>query len=106
MLAVLIYVTTPSEAEALRIGRILVEGRLAACANVVPQMTSIFRWEGRIQQESEAVLIVKTVADHAGAVIERIKAVHSYSCPCAVVLPITGGNQGFLDWIDAETAPV
>lgn len=104
MAPVMIYMTAATVEEAARIGRILVEQRFAACANVLPHMTSIFRWEGRMQEESEAVLIVKTMASHVDAIIERIKAVHSYSCPCAVVLPISGGNPAFLDWIDAETA--
>lgn len=104
MAQVLIYVTTAGAEEAIRIGRILVETRLAACANVLPQMTSIFRWDGQMQEESEAVLIVKTVDSHVDAVIERVKALHSYSCPCVVVLPISGGNPAFLAWINAETA--
>ncbi len=105
MAEAMIYVTAATPAEALRIGGILVEERLAACANVLPQMTSVFRWEGSIQQESEAVLIVKTTEERAGAVIERIKTAHSYTCPCVVVLPIAGGNPAFLDWIRAETTP-
>ncbi len=105
MAEVMIYVTTATPAEALRIGRLLIEERLAACANVLPQITSVFRWEGSIQEESEAVLIAKTTDQRAAEVVERIKAAHSYTCPCVVVLPIVGGNPAFLDWIRSETQP-
>jgi periplasmic divalent cation tolerance protein len=105
MAAMLIYVTTGSEEEALRIGRAVVEERLAACANILPRITSIFHWDGTLQQEDEAVLILKTPEDRVDAVVARIKAVHSYSCPCIVTLPVTGGNAAFLNWIEAETMP-
>ena len=105
MAAMLIYVTTGSEEEALRIGRAVVEERLAACANIFPRITSIFHWDGTLQQENEAVLILKTPEERVDAVVARIKAVHSYSCPCIVTLPVTGGNAAFLNWIEAETMP-
>jgi periplasmic divalent cation tolerance protein len=105
MAAMLIYVTTSSEEEALRIGRAVVEERLAACANILPRITSIFHWDGTLQQENEAVLILKTPEERVDAVVARIKAVHSYSCPCIVTLPVTGGNAAFLNWIEAETRP-
>lgn len=100
----LIYVTAPSRDEALSLARTLVEERLIACANVLDGMTSVYWWEGRVQQEPEAVMICKTRSDLAEAVITRVKELHSYACPCVVAMPISAGNQAFLAWIDAETA--
>lgn len=101
--AVLLYVTAEDEAEAERVGRALVEARLAACANIIPGMRSVYRWEGRVQSGQECVLILKTVRALVGRATEAVKAAHSYDCPCILVLPVQGGNPAFLDWIAAET---
>lgn len=103
MAATLLYVTAGSEEEALSIGRALVEARLAACANVIPATTSVYWWEGAVQQEAESVLIVKTREALVETVTERIRALHGYECPCVLTLPIAGGHQPFLDWIEEET---
>ena len=101
--AILIYMTAGDKAEAVRIGRALVAEKLAACANVLDGMTSIYRWQGDICEDSEAVLIAKTTESLAPALTERVQALHSYDCPCVVTLPISGGNADFLDWIAAQT---
>jgi periplasmic divalent cation tolerance protein len=100
------YITAGSREEALQIGRALVEERLAACANLIEGVTSIYRWQGEIQEDAEVALFVKTRMDLVPRLTERVVALHSYDCPCVVALPIEGGNQAFLDWITAETAPV
>lgn len=100
----LIYVTASSRDEAVKIGRQVVENRLAACANVLAGTASIYWWEGAVTEEEEVSLILKTRTDLVDRVVEMVKEIHSYDCPCVVSLPITGGNPGFLDWIDAETA--
>ena len=100
----LIYLTAPNRESALRIGRTLVENRLVACANVLDGATSIFWWDGAIQQDSEAVLIAKTTSDKVSEVIDKVREIHEYSCPCVVALPIGQGNPAFLDWISAETS--
>lgn len=99
----LIYVTAPNRDEALALGRTLVEERLAACANLLGPITSVYWWEGRVNQDDEVALILKTRADRADALIARARELHSYSCPCVVALPIVAGNPAFLDWIGAET---
>lgn len=99
----LVYITTDGADEARKIGRALVEARLAACANILDPMTSIFRWEGEVQEGVETVLIAKTTADRVEALTERVLSLHSYDCPCVAVLPVEGGNPAFLDWIAAET---
>ncbi len=100
---VFIYVTTETMADAQRIGTAVVESRLAACANILPGMMSIYCWQGEVRQASEAVLILKTRAELTDAVVAKVKALHPYECPCAVAIPISGGNPDFLKWIDVET---
>jgi periplasmic divalent cation tolerance protein len=100
----LVYVTAADAGEARDIGRAMVEARLAACANVLNEMVPIFRWEGEIDEGAESVVILKTTAERAEALIEAVEAMHSYTCPCAVVLPIVGGSRAFLDWISQETS--
>lgn len=99
----LIYITTDGAEEARLIGRALVEARLAACANVLGPMTSIYRWEGAVQEGQEAVLIAKTTVALVDALTEKVRALDGYGCPCIVALPVDGGNPAFLDWIAAET---
>lgn len=100
---VLVYVTAASAEEAGRIGRAVVEARLAACANVLPGITSYYWWEGAIQEDKEAVLVMKTRQDLVEALTARVKELHGYTVPCVVALPILGGNPDFLGWICKET---
>jgi periplasmic divalent cation tolerance protein len=102
MSAKLFYVTAPSHEEAERIAETVVTERLAACANILNGATSIFRWEGKLCRENEAVLILKTTEERAEKLTARIKELHSYERPCIVVLPIEGGNDAFLEWIERE----
>jgi periplasmic divalent cation tolerance protein len=101
---VLIYSTFPSPEAAEAVGRELVERRLAACVNILPGMTSIYRWEGAIARDSEAVMIIKTRESLSGQVIEAVKSRHSYTNPALVVLPILGGSAEYLRWVEEETA--
>ena len=98
-----VYITASDGCEARRLARALVESRLAACANVFDTMTSVYRWEGAVQEDSEAVVIAKTREDLVPTLTEKIKELHSYDCPCVVSLPLTGGSDEFLAWIAAET---
>ena len=97
-----VYMTTGSKAEAQKIGKALVESRLAACVNILDNMQSIYRWEQEIQQDTEVVLIAKTTGNLISQLIEKVIALHSYDCPCIVSLPISDGYPPFLDWIQAE----
>jgi len=97
-----IYMTAGSKAEAQKIGKALVESRLAACVNILDNMQSIYRWEQEIQQDTEVVLIAKTTGNLISQLIEKVIAMHSYDCPCIVSLPISDGYPPFLDWIQAE----
>ena len=101
----LLYMTAGSVDEANRLARTLVEERLVACANVYDGVRSFYWWEGAVQDGAEAVVIAKTRADRVDAAVSRVRDLHSYACPCVVVLPIAGGNPAFLDWIGQEAGP-
>jgi periplasmic divalent cation tolerance protein len=99
----LIYITTKDKKEAKKIGKELVETRLAACVNIIDNMNSIYWWEGKMQEDKEAILIAKTKESLVNILIERVKSVHSYSCPCIISLPILTGNKNYLNWLAKET---
>ena len=99
-----LYVTAANADEAKTIGEALVKERLAACANIIGPVASIYWWQGQMQRDSEAVLIAKTRADLVERVVARVKALHSYTVPCVVSLAIEQGNPDFLRWIEAETS--
>lgn len=99
----ILYVTAGSVDDATAIGRTLVDERLAACANVVPGTIAIYRWEGAVRQESEAVLVVKTRRDLVDAATARIAAIHDDDCPCVLAFDIAGGQAPFLEWVEGET---
>lgn len=105
MAAIFVYVTVPSESEALEIARAVVEDRLAACANIVPGMQSVYHWKGEIQESREVVLIFKTRSTLFQAVETRVKELHKYHTPCIVAMPLEQGHQGYIEWILAETKP-
>jgi periplasmic divalent cation tolerance protein len=98
----LVYITTRDEDEARKIGKALVEEKLAACVNIHP-IKSIYRWEGEVQAEDEAAMLVKTRAELVDRVIERVKALHSYEVPGIVSLSIDKGNSDFMKWIGEST---
>ena len=94
-----VYITTGDKAEARKIGMALVESRLAACVNIIDQMSSLYRWEGQIQEDGEVILIDKTTQKNVTALKEKVKTMHSYECPCVVCLPVADGYEPFLEWI-------
>ena len=98
-----IYITVGNIVEAKKIGKALVSYRLAACVNIIDNMYSMYRWEGEIQNDKEVVLIAKTVESLVPELIDKVKSMHSYDCPCIVSLPILDGNKAFLEWIAEQT---
>lgn len=99
----MVYATTRERVQAEEIGIALVKERLAACANVLDHVRSFYWWQGEIQQDNEALLIVKTTAEHVERLIARLKALHSYDCPCIEAVPVAAGYAPYLDWVRSET---
>ena len=101
--AVLVYTTWPSIVEAERVGRAIVEKRLAACVNVLPGMISHYWWQGKIERAEEVVMIVKTRAALAEDVRQAVKELHSYETPSIMVLPVESVDADYYRWIVEET---
>lgn len=101
---VLIYITTETPEEAREIAAALIGERLAACANIIDGMTSIYHWQGRIEEGTETILVAKTRDTLVERLTARVRTLHSADCPCVVALPLTGGNPEFLTWIGQETS--
>jgi periplasmic divalent cation tolerance protein len=101
--AVFVYTTHPSLVEAEKVGRAIVERRLAACVNILPGMVSHYWWQGTLERGEEVVMIIKTRASLAEPVRAAVKEMHSYDTPAILVLPIESVDQGYLSWILAET---
>ncbi len=95
---VVVYITAPRE-EANRIARVLVEEKLAACANIVDRVSSIYWWEGRVEEDEEALIILKTELGLVSRLVRRVKEIHPYSVPEVIALPIIAGNPDYLVWI-------
>jgi periplasmic divalent cation tolerance protein len=101
----IVLTTAGSEEEARKIARVLVDRRLAACVNIVPQIASVYRWQGNVEEAPEWLLIVKTTAAAFGQVRHAIAELHSYDVPECVCLSIEDGSPNYLEWI-AESVSV
>lgn len=97
-----VFVTAPDVEVAERMGRILVEERLIACANVVQDVLSLYRWEGEVQRDSEALVIMKTTADALAALEARVVELHPYDVPEVLALPVLGGHGAYMEWVRAQ----
>ncbi len=96
----MIVLITAPQAEAKELAMTLVQEKLAACANIIDMVSSIYWWEGKIQDDKESLLILKTKQDMVDALIIRTKQIHSYTVPEIIALPIIRGNQDYLNWIN------
>ena len=96
---IVVLVTAPDAEIAARIARTLVEEKLAACGNVVPQIRSIYRWEGKVEDAAEALLVLKTSRARFKEIVDRVKAIHPYDVPEVIALPIAAGYDAYLDWV-------
>lgn len=97
-----VLITAGSQEQAESIARTLVAERLAACVNVVAGVTSIYRWKDEVQRDQEWLLVGKSRRDLLSALVERVQAIHSYEVPEIIALPLIGGSEAYLHWIDAE----
>ena len=92
--------TAGSEKEACKLARILVEERLAACANVIPGVHSFFYWKGRLCREKEALVWAKTVKEKAKKIIDKIREIHSYEVPEIIFFRVDKGEKNYLEWVE------
>ena len=99
---IVIFITTSTEEEARKISESLLSQRKAACINILPKVDSSFWWQGKLDSAQESLLIIKTKASLLSEIIALVKEVHSYEVPEIIALPIIGGNEDYLNWIDAE----
>ena len=99
----LVYTITTNSDEAAQIGKVLVTERLAASVNILGEVRSIYRWEREIHDKKEALLIAKTDTLRVDEIVDRIRSLHSYQCPCIVAWRLDGGNDAYLNWIGQET---
>lgn len=99
----IIYTTVPDITEAKKIAKILVEEKYAACVNLFP-IKSTYIWEGKLQEDEEVAMFIKTKAALANKIISKIKELHTYELPCIISLPIEEGYKEFLNWIDKSTS--
>ena len=100
--AISVYITCESTTEAERIADTLLEKQLIACANILPGMKSRYRWKGKVESSSEAVLVLKSLKKHYQPIEEIVLELHSYDCPCLLALPVELGSKSYLDWIAGE----
>jgi periplasmic divalent cation tolerance protein len=101
---VVVLVTAASADEAATLGRALVEERLAACANVVGPIRSIYRWQGAVEDATEHLLLLKARAGDVDALAARVRALHSYDVPEVIAVPIVAGSTAYLAWLAEATA--
>ncbi len=101
---VVVFITASSAAEAQKISRLLLEQKKAACVSIIPGVASAYWWEGKIESAAESLLIVKTSARLLPELVSLVKSVHSYRVPEIIALPVNGGNQDYLKWIDRSLA--
>jgi periplasmic divalent cation tolerance protein len=100
---VLVLTTMPADARADELARTLVDERLAACINVHAPMSSVYRWRGTVERESERQLVIKTSRPRIAALTKRLRELHPYELPELIILPIEGGSDRYLDWLGANT---
>lgn len=101
---VVIWTTIGSTADGRGMASILVNERLAACVNVLPEMESVYRWQGQVETDHERQLVIKTTVSRVAALRQRVHELHDYDVPEFIVLPIAGGSEAYLKWIRESTA--
>lgn len=97
---IVVLITTPQTEESKKIADKLVREKIAACVNIIPQVNSMFWWENKVNNEPESLLIIKTTKNQLKKLITTVKEIHAYSVPEIIALPIIGGNEDYLKWIE------
>jgi periplasmic divalent cation tolerance protein len=100
--AIVVFMTAANREEAQRLAEMLVERRLAACVQIMAEMESVYRWQGKIERQAEILLIAKTVSGKFAELEREVRSVHSYETPEIVAFPLTDGSRPYLDWLSAS----
>ena len=98
----ILYITNPSKEEALKISHILLDEGLIACANIFDNITSVYKWENEIKEDTEVILITKTSDSNVDKIKDRVKDLHSYECPCIAAIRVDDCNADFLKWVEGR----
>ena len=96
----MIYITTSGVEESKKIAKILLEERIVACCNIIPQIESLYWWKGEIEEDQESLLLTKTRSNLVDKVISRVEKIHTYDTPCALEIHIKKGSENYLDWLE------
>lgn len=99
---IVLFITTANTDEAQRIAKVLLNERKAACVNIVPEISSLFWWQDKLDSAQESLLIIKTKASVLNEIVRLVRKIHSYDIPEIIALPIIGGNQDYLEWMGKE----
>jgi periplasmic divalent cation tolerance protein len=97
--AIMVFMTAANREEAVRLAEMMVADRLAACVQILPEMESIYRWQGKIERQQEVLVIAKTAASKFEELEREVRAIHSYDTPEIVALPLTAGSSPYLEWL-------
>jgi periplasmic divalent cation tolerance protein len=100
--AIIVFMTAPSGEEATRLADLLIGAHLAACVQILPEMESVYRWEGNIERQSEILLLAKTTRAKFVDLEREVRALHSYETPEIVAVPIVAGSNPYLEWLEAS----
>lgn len=101
---IVLYITAPDEETSVKIARTLVKEKLAGCVNIIKNIRSIYFWQGKVEDEPEVLMIVKTRRELFDRLKERVKSIHPYSVPEIIAMPIIEGSEDYLKWLDEVTA--
>jgi periplasmic divalent cation tolerance protein len=96
---IVVFLTAPNGEEATRLAELLVGAHLAACVQILPEMESVYRWQGKIERQEEILLIIKTTAEKFAELERQVRALHSYETPEIVAVPIVAGSNPYLEWL-------
>jgi periplasmic divalent cation tolerance protein len=103
--AIVVFMTAANGEEATRLADMLVGAHLAACVQILPEMESVYRWQGRIERQSEVLLLAKTTRDKFEELEREVRALHSYDTPEIIAISVTAGSGPYLDWLRQATDP-
>jgi periplasmic divalent cation tolerance protein len=98
----IVYITTSGDLESKKIAKKLLEEKIAACINIIPTVESIYLWKGKIEQDSESIMLVKTKSKMVEEVIKRVEELHSYEIPCVLEITVNKGSKNYIEWMKSE----